>query len=252
MKQHVGRRRERHALDQDITQGTPADWKIRRRTDRADDCVRQRRIVGRVEAERVADHVLDPAAGQVELDVPGLLLGAFLVEPRTRSKARHCRRIARDAGRCDRCRLFIRRGDDGGRGRRRVHLLVEFLEHAGGVFATRHAQVQPLFLLGKQRVRIVVAVVAALTAVLLRHRGHHAPPQRTAFRELHAVGKFQRLIVPGRFTVVAIARRRTRHQRGRLFRSERCHAPIERHQAGKETIEPGALLGRKRRGFGNQ
>jgi len=41
-----------------------------------------------------------------------------------------------------------------------------------------------------------VAIVAALAAILLRHRGHHPPPQRAAFGELHAVGDRHGLIVP--------------------------------------------------------
>ena len=53
----------------------------------------------RKQAEGVADRVVEPAFGQVELDVPGLLRGARLVEPRARDEGRLRRIVARAAGR---------------------------------------------------------------------------------------------------------------------------------------------------------
>ena len=53
------------------------------------------------------------------------------------------------------------------------------------------------FLLDEDRVRIVFAVVAALPAILLRHRCHHAARQRLALGKLHAVDERHRRIVPG-------------------------------------------------------
>src|SRR4051812_49368986 len=61
--------------------------------------------------------------------------------------------------------------------------------------------------------------------------------------------------MPWRFAVVGIAELvgGGRHQRGVLLRRQRCDAgTVERHQAGKESVQPGALLGRERRGFGNE
>jgi hypothetical protein len=43
---------------------------------------------------------------------------------------------------------------------------------------------------------IVLAIITALTAVLLPHRGHHAPPQWPAIGELHPLAERQGLIVP--------------------------------------------------------
>ena len=140
--------------------------------------------------------------------------------------------------------------------RRLAELLVERLEHAGGFLAARHAQVQPLFFLRDDEVGIVLAIVAALAAILLRHRGHHAPPQRPAFGERHALGERQ---ASGRATAHRRCRcRRTRwsrarHQRGALLGRERGDArAVERDQAGEEAVQPRALLGRERRGLGNE
>ena len=60
---------------------------------------------------------------------------------------------------------------------------IERLEHAGGFLAARHAKVQPLLFLREQRVGIVLAVVAALSAILLRHRGHHAAAAAAGLRQ---------------------------------------------------------------------
>ena len=79
-------------------------------------------------------------------------------------------------------------------------------QHARGFLAAGRAEIEPLLLREAMALRIILAIIAALAAILLRHRGHHAPPQRTAFRELHALGKRKRLIVPGRFAIVAICR----------------------------------------------
>ena len=55
-----------------------ADREIRRRAERRDDGVDQRGIVGRENAEAVADHVVEAAVGEIELDVPGFLVRAWL------------------------------------------------------------------------------------------------------------------------------------------------------------------------------
>src|SRR5262252_827430 len=102
------------------------------------------------------------------------------------------------------------RDNDGWRGHgdalrlRRREILGQLLEHAGGFLAAGHAQVQPLLLAQKDRVRIILAVIAALAAILLAHRRHHPPPQRTAVGELHALGERQGLVVPRRRPVVTI------------------------------------------------
>jgi hypothetical protein len=87
---------------------------------------------------------------------------------------------------------------------RLVELLVQRLQHPRGFLAAGHAEVQPRFFLLRDRVGIVVAIVAALAAILLRHRRHQRRAA-AAFGELHALGDRHGLVVPRRFAVVAIA-----------------------------------------------
>ena len=75
----------------------------------------------------------------------------------------------------------------------------------------------------EQHIRIVGAIVAALAAILLRHRGHHPATQRTPFGELHAFGKRDRLIVPWRVAIVfGRGRGACTRQRERRLRERRC------------------------------
>src|SRR5262249_22596967 len=117
--------------------------------------------------------------------------------------------------------------------------------------------VQPFFVAQKDRVRIILAVVAALAAILLPHRRHHPPPQRTAVRELHALGEWQALVVPRRRAVIAVVEWAFRrlllhagHHRCGSFRRQCGHGVIERQQAGEKAVKPIALLGRERRIIG--
>ena len=128
------------------------------------------------------------------------------------------------------------------------------LDHAGGVLAAGHAQIQPRFLAFEDRAGIFLAVVAALAAILLRHRRHQLPAQRLAFGELHALGQRQRLVVPGRAAVVILRILcPARDQRGGLVAGNRRNAEtVERHQPGEEAVEPGALLVGERRGLRHQ
>src|SRR5438067_9468132 len=129
---------------------------------------------------------------------------------------------------------------------RRTQLRVEGLEHTSGLLAARYAQIESLLFSQKDRVRIVLAIVTALAAILLPHGRHHPPPQRPAFSELHPLTEGQRLVVPGRSLVVAIierasCRRRTGHlghQGSGLVRGERAHSASEPEQPGEEAIEP--------------
>ncbi len=79
-------------------------------------------------------------------------------------------------------------------------------EHACGVFAAGHAEIEPLFRLGEQRVRIILAIIAALAAILLAHRRHHAGRQHFTFGKLHPFREYERRIVPGR--IIGSVRRR--------------------------------------------
>ena len=53
-----------------------------RGTEQRDDLVDQTEIVSREHAEAIADDIVEAAPGQIELDVPGLLLGARLFNSR--------------------------------------------------------------------------------------------------------------------------------------------------------------------------
>ncbi len=139
-----------------------------------------------------------------------------------------------------------------------VEILIERFEHAGGFLAARHAQVQAPFGARKQCVGIVLAVVTALAAVLLRHCRHHAPPQRLPFGEPHALGQLQRLIVPRRAVILfGRLRRGARHECGRFFRGQRRDAAVHdcavgRNQSGEKAAQPLALLGCERRAARDQ
>ena len=61
------------------------------------------------------------------------------------------------------------------------------LEHAGGFFATGHAEIEPLFLSQEDGVGIILTIVPALAAVLLAHGRHHPTAQGPPFGELHAL-----------------------------------------------------------------
>src|SRR5262245_31218385 len=138
-----------------------------------------------------------------------------------------------------------------------VDLLVELLEHAGSILAARHTKVQALFFFGEHRFRIIMAVVATLPAVLLRHRRHHPPPQRPTFSKFHAVGECHCGVMPRR-TVIDLYRWRDARvdkprQKFRDIRTrERRHASLQIKQAGEQPVEPGALFRRERRGLGDE
>ena len=136
---------------------------------------------------------------------------------------------------------------------------MESFKHAGGFLAARHTQVQPLFVLLEQRIRIIVTIIAALPAVLLRHRRHQAPLQRPPFGKLHAVSKRHGGIVPRRAIVglcVAICSNRRSSLAGKVgqeFRDvgggKRSDTVLQPEQPGEQTVEPSALLRRERRRF---
>jgi hypothetical protein len=258
LEQHVRRWRQRYAIGERLTQGPPADWKIWRCVERGKDRVDQRGIVGGINPEGIADDIIETAFGEIELDVPGFFFGTRLVETAARDECRVNWIVARAAGRSQRHgRRLPRRGLGACRRWRRCELLIELLEHAGGVLAARHAQVQPLFFFREQRVGVILAIVAALAAILLRHRRHHLPPQRPAIGELHAFGQRHGRIVPGRAVIGILWPILPRiDETGQQFRhiggGQRRDAALQPVEAGEQAIEPGALLRRKWRGFGEE
>src|SRR5262249_9222403 len=149
--------------------------------------------------EGVANDILDAWAREIEVDVPGFLLRTFLVEEAPRQECRLDGIVARAPGFGNR-RGHRYRWYGGQRGFRRrwlVGLLLERSEHPRVFFPAGDAEIEPRLALVGDRVRIIIAIVAALTAILLGHRRHHPPPQWAAFGKLHALGDRQRLVVPG-------------------------------------------------------
>src|SRR5262249_26008697 len=146
----------------------------------------------------------------------------------------------------------------GGR-RSLVEFLIKSLQHAGGFLAARNAEIEPFLLLQKDDVRIVLAVIATLAAILLSHRRHHPSPQRPAVGKFHAFGERQRLVVPWRLPVVAVIERPLRgrdqpgHQRRvRLRRKGGDARSAKLKKAGKKAVEPSPLLRGERGAIGNQ
>src|SRR6185437_4501138 len=194
--------------------------------------------------------VVDAAPGQIEFYVPGLLFRSWLVEPAASQKSREDGVVARAPG-CRRGRLFRNSSYLRLRRNRAADLLVELLEHAGGFFAARYAEVQPLFLAVEQGLRIVMAIVAALPAILLGHRRHHSLRQRPVFGKLHPLAKRHCGVVPGHAVVNCRRRRRIAHEAGQqpchVGARQRRYAFFQTEQPRKKSVEPRALLNRKRR-----
>ena len=212
-EQRVRRRRQRDVVEQHLAQRLAPHLGRMRGAEQRDDLVHQAEIVAGEDAEGIADDVIEAAAGQIKLDMPGFLFRALAVQQPARQEFGRRRIVARAAGFRDHRR---RRCGIGRRRRRRrwrlVDLLIERLQHPRGFLAAGDAEIEPRLALAGDRFGIVMAVVAALAAILLRHRRHELAPQRPAFGELHAIGDRHGLVVPGRLAVVAIA-----HDGGALF-----------------------------------
>ena len=133
-----------------------------------------------------------------------------------------------------------------------IQLRRKRFQHPRRVLAAGRAKIEAHFILGDEHVRIGLAIVAALAAVLLRHGRHHATTQRPSLRERHARIERQRLVMPGRLAVVAIARRAGQNRGVGFRRQRRDGAAVRRGEASKETAQPGALLGCERRARRNE
>src|SRR6202044_3814355 len=93
--------------------------------------------------------------------------------------------------------------------------LFRSLEHARGVFAAGHAQVQPLLVFQDDGVGVILAIVAALAAILLAHGRHEPPPQRPALGELHAIADRHGGVMPRRLSIIVVVERAARRRRAR-------------------------------------
>ena len=202
LEQHVGRRRQRHAVSQHLAQRAAADRKIRRRIERLDDGVDQRRIVCRKEPERIADRVVESAFRQdrtrdarFPFREPGLLSRVRERNVASTGLSRDGRRTAWGCWRRrSRRRMPAVRRPARSRFPRYSVLSMRAVSLPPGTHRFSRSSLPET-----DRTGIVLAVVAALAAILLRHRRHHAPAQRPAFGKLHALGHRQGLVVPGRF-----------------------------------------------------
>ena len=251
-EQRIGRRRQRDVVKQDLAQRPAAHLSGMGGAQHGDDLVNQPEVVAGENAEGVANDVIQTAAGKIELDMPGCFFRSRPVQQAPRDKPCGRRIVARAA------RLDDDRGDcrSGGsrrwrqrRDRRLVDFFIERLQHPGGFLAAGNTEVEPRLAFARDRFRIIVTVIAALAAILLRHRRHHAPAQRAAFGEFHAVGDRHGLVMPRRFAVIAIAGGPLHYRRTLLRRQWR--RAIGGQQTGEEAVEPGALRFGERRAAGD-
>ncbi len=244
LEQAVRCGRQRHVVDQHLAQRLAAHRSGVRGAKQRDDLVDEAEIILGEDAEGIANDIVETACIEIEVDMPGLLFRSFLVEEASRHES--CRHwiFARTAGFGDnrrRGRFLVRRrrGRLRRRGRRLAELLVQRLQHPRGLLAAGDAEIEPRFALVRDRVRIVAAIIAALTAILLRHGRHHPSPHRSAFGQLHAICDRHGLVVPGRFAIVAVARR-SQH-RPILLRRQRRGA-VEAEHTDQEAVQPLSLL----------
>ena len=183
-----------------------------------------------------------------------IFLRATFVEARRRTEHRLDRKIPAVAvlsRLLHRLCLFRRRGHRGRHGSCR-HLLQQPLQHAARFLAAWHTEVE--FDLGPRRdgCRVALAQIAALPAVLLRHGREQLALQGAPLGQLHALVDGHGRIVPGRLAVIAVAGQGLRCGIRQVAGQRRdAGFGVQRQQAGKEAVEPGALLhreGRARRG----
>src|SRR3954453_4594072 len=119
------------------------------------------------------------------------------------------------------------------------------LEHPRGFLAAGDTEIEARLGLGGDRFRIVLAIESALTAILRSHWRNHAPAQRAAFRQLHAIGNWQSLTMPWRLVMLAIGGRALQNRLALLRREGR--RAIRRQQSGEESVQPGSLRFGERR-----
>ncbi len=250
-EQVVRGRTERNVLDQGIAEapGMPvsvADLAVGGNIEVPDDGVGERRIVRGVDPQAVSHLVRQAAGFEGNLDVAGFLVGTGPGQPRSAGE----RPVDGPVPGTQRLLRFVRllRGE---RRSRVTHFLVEPFQHAQGLLAAGNAQVELAFLSQEQGIGVVFTGIAALTAVLLPHGGHHAAAQRPAFRQFHAFVDGQGLVVPQGLAVVAViqgiggGRLLPVLVGGRGFR-------LQAEYPGEEPVQPGPLLIRERGVFGDQ
>ena len=97
-EQRVRRRRQRDVVDQDLAQRLAVDLGGVRGAEQRDDLVDMAEIVAGENAEGIADDIVEAAAGQIELDVPGFLFRSPLVQQAARQECCRDRIVARTAG----------------------------------------------------------------------------------------------------------------------------------------------------------
>ncbi len=207
------------------------------------------RIVGRENAERVADHVVEAGVGEIELDMPGFFLRAGLVEACARQESAGRRIVARAAcARCCRRAAATLRGAGAGDGRlaaaprtsvlsmRAVSLppgTHRFSRSSFFVDDARWSSPRSCSRTGRNPAAPSPPSCAAAAACLRR---------ASCARRIGMVWSCHGASPSSASPSGRCARRR--HQRGALLGRERGDArAVERDEAGEEAVQPGALLG---------
>ena len=124
------------------------------------------------------------------------------------------------------------------------------LQRPRGFLAAGHAEVEAGLHAEEQRVGVVLAGVAALAAVLLRHRRHHPAAQRPARGKRHPFRDRHGLVVPGRRAVVTVGERVGAAVGVQAGPGGGRRRAVVAQQPGEEAVQPGALLRRERRILG--
>jgi hypothetical protein len=74
-----------------------------RGAEQRDDLIDEPDIIARENTEGVADDIVEPATGQIELDMPGFLFRTLLIQQAARQEGRSDRIVARASRLCDDC-----------------------------------------------------------------------------------------------------------------------------------------------------
>ncbi len=139
------------SVSQYLAQRLASDFGGMRRAKQGNDLIDMAEFVAGENAEGIADDIVEAAAGEIEIDVPGFLFRAGLVEEAARQEGRRDRIVARTAG---------LRGDgrrrSRGRGRRPGEAAGAFSSSSCSVFSIRAVSLPP----GTQRLSRASALLA--------------------------------------------------------------------------------------------
>jgi hypothetical protein len=109
-EQHVGRRRKRDAVGEFLAEGAVADRKVLRHVECRQHARDEIMIVGRENAEGIADDIIEIGASEIDVDMPGFFFRTGLVEPAAREEGGVHGIVAGAAGRSGVGRLRLSLG----------------------------------------------------------------------------------------------------------------------------------------------